>query len=200
MSLRGNLLLRGLKGLLARYFVTRNSFGYIHKTSIITPPVVISGKHNIYISDNVNIGANSMMYATHAKITIKKGFVAAQGLRLISGSHERRVGEFLYSITDENKDLSLMLDRDIVVEEDVWAGMNVTVLRGVTLGRGCTLAAGSVVAQSTPPYSIVGGVPARFIKFYWTIEQILEHEAVLYSESERYTKDYLEAIFAAYSK
>ena len=93
-----------------------------------------------------------------------------------------------------------MLDRDIVVEEDVWAGMNVTVLRGVTLGRGCTLAAGSVVAQSTPPYSIVGGVPARFIKFYWTIEQILEHEAVLYSESERYTKDYLEAIFAAYSK
>ena len=49
---------------------------------------------------------------------------------------------------------------------DVWAGMDVMILRGVTVGRGCTLAARSVVTKSTPPYSIVAGAPARFIKFY----------------------------------
>ena len=137
------------------------------------------------------------MYATHAKIHIKRGFVAAKGLKLITGGHERRVGKFLYSISDQDKDLSLNLDRDIVIQEDVWAGMDVMILRGVTVGRGCTLAARSVVTKSTPPYSIVAGAPARFIKFYWTIEQILEHEAALYPEPQRYTREQLEEIFAS---
>lgn len=137
------------------------------------------------------------MYATHAKIHIKKGFVAAKGLKLITGGHERRVGKFLYSISDQDKDLSLNLDRDIVIQEDVWAGMDVMILRGVTVGRGCTLAARSVVTKSTPPYSIVAGAPARFIKFYWTIEQILEHEATLYPEPQRFTREQLEEIFAS---
>ena len=198
MSLRDNLLLRGVKGVISRYIVTRKSFGFIHETSKVTPPVTISGGGNIYISSNVSIGTDSLMYATHAKIHIKKGFVAAQGLKLISGGHERRVGKFLYSIGEQDKDLSLNLDRDIVIEEDVWAGMDVMVLRGVTVGRGCTLAARSVVTKSTPPYSIVGGTPARFIKFYWTIDQILEHEVALYPESQRYTREQLEEIFASY--
>ena len=79
-----------------------------------------------------------------------------------------------------------MLDKDVVVEEDVWVGCNVTLLAGVTIGRGSTVAAGAVVSKSMPPYCICGGIPAKFIKFYWTIDQILEHEAKLYSEEERY--------------
>ena len=145
----------------------------------------------------MSIGTDSLMYATHAKIHIKKGFVAAKGLKLITGGHERRVGKFLYSISDQDKDLSLNLDRDIVIQEDVWAGMDVMILRGVTVGRGCTLAARSVVTKSTPPYSIVAGAPARFIKFYWAIEQILEHEAALYPETQCYPREQLEEIFAS---
>ena len=76
----------------------------------------------------------------------------------------------LYSITDSDKDLTIGLDKDIIIEQDVWAGMDVMILRGVTIGRGCTLAARSVITKSTPPYSIVGETPARFIKFYWTID------------------------------
>ena len=68
-------------------------------------------------------------------------------------------------------------DQDVVVEEDVWIGSNVTLLAGVTIGRDSTIAVGAVVAKSVPPYSICGGVPAKFIKFYWMIDQILEHEA-----------------------
>lgn len=48
--------------------------------------------------------------------------------------------------------------------------------------------------RDVPPYSVVGGVPAKVIKFYWTVEQILQHEAVLYEESERLTREELEAI------
>ena len=42
-------------------------------------------------------------------------------------------------------------------------------------------------------------VPAKFIKFYWTIDQILEHEAKLYPEAERYSREQLEEIFEKYN-
>lgn len=54
-----------------------------------------------------------------------------------------------------------------------------TLLSGVTIGRGAIIAAGAVVCKDVPPYSIVGGVPARVIKFKWSIEQIFQHEEIL---------------------
>ena len=56
-----------------------------------------------------------------------EGFVAAPGLKLITGGHERRIGYFLYSITDAEKDLTKNLDRNIIIEEDVWAGTPPTI-------------------------------------------------------------------------
>jgi galactoside O-acetyltransferase len=52
----------------------------------------------------------------------------------------------------------------IVVERDVWLGANVTVAGGVRIGQGAVVAAGAVVVTDVEPYTIVGGVPARFIK------------------------------------
>ena len=71
---------------------------------------------------------------------------------------------------------------------------------GVTIRRGTTVAAGAVVSKSTVPYSIVGGIPAKHIKFYWTIDQILKHEEDLYPENERYSKEQLEDFFKKYDK
>lgn len=87
-----------------------------------------------------------------------------------------------------------------MVEEDVWIGCNVTLLSGVNIGRGSIVAAGAVVTKSFPPYSIIGGVPAKLIKFKWTIDQILEHEAKLYPEQERFTRKQLEDYFIQYGK
>jgi len=53
---------------------------------------------------------------------------------------------------------------EIIIEDDVWLAANVTVIGGVQIGRGSVVAAGAVVSHSVKPYSIVGGVPARFIK------------------------------------
>lgn len=52
----------------------------------------------------------------------------------------------------------------VKIEDDCWIAANTIILAGVTIGRGSVIAAGSVVNKDVPPYSIVGGVPAKVIK------------------------------------
>lgn len=52
----------------------------------------------------------------------------------------------------------------ITVGNDVWIGLGSTILPGVVIGDGVTIAAGSIVSSSIPPYSVVGGVPAKVIR------------------------------------
>ena len=102
--------------------------------------------------------------------------------------------------TKRRFDVNLFTKKFYYVEQDCWIGSNVTLLSGVTIGRGTTVAAGAVVTKSMPPYCVCGGVPAKFIKFYWTIDQIMEHEAKLYPVEDRYTCEQLEEIFTKYQK
>lgn len=52
----------------------------------------------------------------------------------------------------------------IVIEDEVWIGLGVTILSGVSIGKGSIIATGAVVSRDIPPYSIAGGVPAKVIK------------------------------------
>jgi acetyltransferase-like isoleucine patch superfamily enzyme len=52
----------------------------------------------------------------------------------------------------------------VIIEDDVWVGMSCTILKGVTIGRGAVVAAGAVVTRSVPPFTVVGGNPARIVK------------------------------------
>ncbi|QTQ14523.1 CatB-related O-acetyltransferase [Treponema parvum] len=54
---------------------------------------------------------------------------------------------------------------DIVIEDDVWIGDSVVICSGVTIGQGAVIAAGAVVTKNVEPYAIVGGNPAKFIKY-----------------------------------
>ena len=78
-------------------------------------------------------------------------------------------------------------DQDVHIEDDVWIGTNTTLLKGVTVGRGAVVAAGALVTKDVPPYAIVGGVPAKVLKYRFTPEQIQEHERQLYAEDKRLT-------------
>lgn len=53
----------------------------------------------------------------------------------------------------------------IIIQNDVWIGHGATIMNGVTLRNGCVVAAESVVAKDVPPYAIVGGNPARVLKY-----------------------------------
>ena len=52
----------------------------------------------------------------------------------------------------------------VIIGNHVWIGTRATILKGVTIGDGAIIAAGAVVTKDVPPYSMVGGVPARIIK------------------------------------
>ena len=61
---------------------------------------------------------------------------------------------------------------DIIVDDDVWIGYGATIMSGVHIGQGAVVAAGAVVTKDVPPYAIVGGVPAKVIKYRFPQEII----------------------------
>lgn len=71
---------------------------------------------------------------------------------------------------------------DIIIDDDVWFSCNCTILSGVHIGQGAVIAAGSVVTKDVPPYAIVGGVPAKVIKYRFEPEMIEELLKIDYSK------------------
>ena len=61
---------------------------------------------------------------------------------------------------------------DVMIGNDVWIGSNVTIMSGVTIGDGAVIANNSHIVKNIEPYSLVGGNPAKLIKYRFTPEQI----------------------------
>ena len=195
-NIKNNRFVRGLHFLWSSTFgCSRSKFGYLAKNTRFTPIRVLNPK-NVFIYSGGGI-ERCFISALNARFIIKEHCVIAEGLTVHTGNHARQVGMFVSEFNETNKPSGF--DHDVIVEEDVWIGCNVTLLSGVTVGRGTTVAAGAVVSKPMPPYCICGGVPAKFIKFYWTINQILEHEAKLYPEKDRYKREQLEELFKKYN-
>ena len=102
------------------------------------------------IGDGVFINRNTIITAKKS-IMIGKGVTIGPNTCIYDHDHDvANKGQFICD--------------DIVIEDGVWCGANVTILKGVHIGRGSVIAAGTVVTKSFPPYSIIGGVPAKLIK------------------------------------
>lgn len=62
----------------------------------------------------------------------------------------------------------------IEIGNDVWIGTSAVILSGVKIGHGAVVAAGSLVTKNIPPYAIVGGNPAKIIKYRFNEDKIKE--------------------------
>ena len=188
--------LLGISNGFNRYFIRSSKWGYLDKSAKLDMPIQVSGYKNVFIYKSSHIGPHSIILATNARFILKEFSGSAGHLCVVTGNHARIIGRFYRTI--KNSEKSSDLDKDVIVNEDVWMGMNVTLLSGVEIGRGATVAAGAVVTKSMPPYSIIGGIPAKVLKFYWTVDEIIEHEKLLYKEEERYTRAQLEEFMNKY--
>lgn len=141
----------------------------------------IKGIENLSVGDGTLIPKGSTFYCTRAELKIGKKVIFGPKPTIITGDHRIDiVGKYVIDVTDDEK--LPEQDAPVTIEDGCWIGANVTILKGVTLGRGCVVAAGAVVTKSYPPYSIIGGVPARLIKMRFTPKEIEEHERILYGK------------------
>lgn len=160
-------------------FINRPRFISVGKNVSFNPLNSDFFYSHISIGNCVQIGGHASFIASIAYIYIGNKVRFGPGVTIRGGNHRYDiVGKYIYDITDKEKHHTD--DEDVIVEDDVWVGTNVTILKGVTIGQGAIVAAGSVVNKDVPPYAIVGGVPAKVLKYRFNPEQILEHERILY--------------------
>lgn len=117
-------------------------------------------KYNADISPHIRIGNNAELgqrCVIYGGVSIGDDVLMGPGVRLITRNHS--VGDVGRPIREQGDVFA-----PIIIEDDVWLGANVVVLPGVTIGAHSVIGAGSVVTKSCAPYSIMGGVPAKFIK------------------------------------
>lgn len=158
--------------------IVKNATHSHGKSVMIGRHCEIYGIKNIIIGNSVSIGSHATFMCTRARIIIGDHVMTGPNVSMITGGHRTDIkSRFMDTITNEEKRSED--DRDIVLKGDNWIGANSTILRGVTIGVGAVVAAGAVVTRDIPPYSIVGGVPAKLIKMRFSPEEIVSHERII---------------------
>ena len=158
-------------------------------------PSTISNPSRVYLYDYSRLQSRHTIYNYTGKFVLKEYSGVSVDLLVVTGNHKPTVGipQYLLAPSHIND-----IEKDVIVEEDVWIGARVTLLAGSHIGRGAVVGANTLVNKEIPPYAVVVGSPAKIIAAKFTIDQIMEHERILYPEKKRFTKEYLEELFNQY--
>lgn len=129
----------------------------ILKNSIIDCTGVIRNiGEELIIGNNVGIAQNCFIQV-RGRVVLGSDIIIGPGVSIFSENH-----------IFDNPDLPVAVQGEkrtgVTIEDGVWIGANSIILDGVTIAKNSIIAAGSVVSKSFPPYSVVGGVPAKLIK------------------------------------
>lgn len=176
--------------------------GYLASDAVFDKPKYYGWPHKIFLYENTRLAAGAKFIQSdkaEGRFIVMKNSGIAQDVTIITNSHNSHpiIGQD-HRVQAKNHEGDI--DKDIIVEEDAWIGINATLMPGVRIGRGAIVGTGSLVTKDVPPYSICVGFPAKFLKFKYTIDEILEHEQKLYSPEERMSKQELMELFAKYTR
>lgn len=160
----------------------------IYLKHVITNPNITVGDftmYNDFVNDPTLFEKNNVLYhypINHDKLQIGKFCSVACGAKFLfnSANHTRSSLStypfplFFEEWGLEKKDVTNAWDNkgDIVIGNDVWIGYEAVILAGVTIGDGAIIGTRAVVTKDVPPYTIVGGVPAKSIKKRFSEETI----------------------------
>ena len=127
------------------------------KNSYIGSHVVLKNLHKLQVGENFSLHDFCYVDAVGG-VKVGNNVSIAHGSSLISFNHSWGSLELPIKYNPISK-------APIVIEDDVWVGCGVRIMSGVTIGKRSVVAAGSVVVKDVPANTVVGGVPAKFIKF-----------------------------------
>lgn len=182
------------------YFNVRYSkFGKCGDNFLLELPAKITHPENLYFGDNVSIRGFFTFISHTGRLFIKGHCDISQRFTVVTGNHTTKPPLDMWQ-SDCNHSAYGDKEMDTIVEEDVWIGINVTLMPGVTIGRGSIIGAGSVVTKSVPPYCIAAGVPCKVIKMKFSIDEILKREKILYPKENRLDIQILKNIFEHHGK
>ena len=116
------------------------------------PPFYTDFGKNISLGKHVFINA-CCHFQDHGGVTLGDGCLIGHNVVFATLNHD---------VDPEKR--AAMTPAPIVLGKNVWVGSNATLLQGVTVGDGAIIAAGAVVTKEVPANTVVGGVPARFIR------------------------------------
>mgnify|MGYP003624212458 CR=1 FL=1 len=147
----------GEKNILACRLIFESNQGQIKigNKCFINAGTQIISRTSVVIGDYVTIAWNVIIY-DHDSHSIN--------YRERRQDIDQQLIDFTYGDLIKNKDWGMVNSKPIIICDDVWIGMNATILKGVTIGKGAIVAAGSVVTKNVEPFTIVGGNPAIIIK------------------------------------
>jgi len=136
-----------------RMRMLRQRMGGLGNFCIINPGVYMAPLSKIFVGDDVWIAPGTRIFANgNAPVTIESHVLVGPGVLITTVNHDHRT---------RNLD---SISSPITIRSESWIGGHAVLLPGVTIGPGSVVAAGAVVTRDAPPYTIVGGVPARVIK------------------------------------
>lgn len=128
---------------------------------------------------------NIVTFGTHCRLNIGSFVSIAQNVTFILEAEHfvDHISTYPFRVKLlKNEKYEAVSKGDINIKDDVWIGYGVTVLSGVTIGQGAVIAAGAVVTKDVPPYTIVGGIPAKVIKQRFPDEMVKELLKIDYSQ------------------
>lgn len=123
---------------------------------------IINSKIGRFTSIGPNVKVVRGQHPTERFVSTYPGFYSATNRMVCFNSKENIFDELKYTKTGHSVDIG----------NDVWIGSDVRIMEGVTIGDGAVVAAGAVVVKDVEPYSVVGGVPAKHIKYRFNRQQI----------------------------
>lgn len=124
----------------------------VPQTLRVFPPFYTDFGKNIHVGENVFINA-CCHFQDHGGVTLGDGCQIGHNVVFATLNH---------GLAPEER--ASTHPAPIVLGKNVWVGSNATILQGVTIGDNAVVAAGAVVTKDVPANTIVGGVPAKFIK------------------------------------
>ena len=170
-----------------------NDYQTVYLNAVVRNPAIVVGDYTIYndfVNDPTQFEKNNVLYhypVNGDRLVIGKFCSIACGAKFLFNSANHTLNSlsnypfpiFFEEWQLDKKDVASAWDNkgDIVIGSDVWIGYEAVIMAGVHVGDGAIIASRAVVTKDVPPYTIVGGMPAKEIRMRFdkdTVDRLQE--------------------------